>query len=108
MGSEAGICEIAIDVPPLPDTTVIEHLEFVGDDEGDYRICQTFLEHHQAPHAPVAVLKRMNLLETHMKIKDIFKRLPALMMIRIQQCYRQVFEPNLGAKIRIFADIGKF
>ncbi len=73
LGGEAGVCEVAIDVAPFLESSIIEQLEFVCDDKGDDAVCETFLEHQQAPNSAIAVLERMNLLEAYMKVKDVLK-----------------------------------
>jgi hypothetical protein len=60
---------------PFVETSVIEHLQIVCNDEGDDAISEAFFEHDEASYSTITILKRMNLLETHMKIEDIFKRL---------------------------------
>ena len=47
LGCEAGVCEVAIDVAPFFETSIIEHLQFVCDDKGDDAVCETFLEHQE-------------------------------------------------------------
>ena len=73
LGCEAGICEVAVNVPPFFETSIIEHLEFVCDDKGDNPVCKTFLEHQETSDSAIAVLERVNLLETYMKVKNVLK-----------------------------------
>ena len=73
LGCEAGVCEVAINVAPFLETSIIEHLEFVCDDKGDYAVCETFLEHHEASDSAITILERMNLLETYVKVEDVLK-----------------------------------
>lgn len=57
------------------ESAVIEQLEFVGNDKRYDAVGQAFLKHNQTAHTPVAVLKRMNLLEAYMEIEDVFQYL---------------------------------
>ena len=82
---EAGVGEVFVDVVPLAQAAVVEHLQFVGDDEGNDTVCQAFLEHEEATHAPVAVLERMNALETHVEVENVFQRLCLLAVVICQQ-----------------------
>ena len=74
MCRKASVCQIAIDMAPLTQTSVIEHLQFVSDDEGNNATAQTLLEHNKTPHTTITILERVNLFETDMKVKDIFER----------------------------------
>ena len=56
---------------PLLQTSVVEHLEIIGDDEGNDAGRQTLLEHHKASDTAVAVLKRVDALETLVQVEDV-------------------------------------
>ena len=56
---------------PLAKSTVVEHLQFLGDDKGDKAVCHTLFEHQQPAHTAVPVLKWMNSLKAYMKVKNI-------------------------------------
>ena len=73
LGCEAGVYEVAIDVAPFFETSIIEHLEFVCDDKGDNPVCKAFLEHQETSDSAITVLERVNLLEAYMKVEDVFK-----------------------------------
>ena len=73
-------------MPPLTETAIVEHLEFICDDKGNDVISQTLLEHQQATYTAVAILERMYLLESDMEIKDVFKVMPFVCMIILKQC----------------------
>ena len=75
LGGKDGVSEIAIYVAPFAKAAIIEELEVVCDDEGDDVVSKAFLEHDEATHAAVAILKRMNLLEADMKVEDVFEGL---------------------------------
>ena len=70
---EAGVCQEAIDVAPFSQSPIIEHFQLVCNDKGDDVVCQTFLKHQQASYSAIAILKRMNLLELHMEVENIFE-----------------------------------
>ena len=74
MRCEAGVGQESVDVAPLPQTAIIEKLEVVGDDERHNTVSQTLLEHQQTSHTTIAVLERMNLLETHVEFEDVVQR----------------------------------
>ena len=74
LGSEASVCQIAVDVSPLAQSPIIKHLQFVGNDKRNMLVVQAFFEHQQPPYTPVAVLKGMDSLKTHMEAKNVFKR----------------------------------
>ena len=59
-------------MPPLTQATIIEHLQFVGDDEGNDTTTQALFKHDETTYTPITVLERVNLLETDMIIEDIF------------------------------------
>ena len=75
MGGEAGIGQEAVYMSPFVESAVIEQFEFIGNDKRYNAVGQTFLKHDQTAHTPVAVLKRMNLLEAYMEIEDVFQYL---------------------------------
>ena len=85
LGCKAGICQITINMPPFLQASIIEHLQFVCDDKRDYAICQTLLEYQQASNPSITILKGMNLLKAHMKVKDIFKSLGTMVIIVVKQ-----------------------
>ncbi len=58
---------------PFAEAAVVEEFEFFGDDEGDDVAGKTFLEHHQAADAAVAVLEGMDALELAVEVDDVFK-----------------------------------
>ena len=71
MGGETGVEKVAFDAGPLVETAVIVHLQIVCDDEGDDVVSQAFAEHYQATNATVAVLKRVDCLESLMEVDDV-------------------------------------
>ena len=62
---KTGICEIAINMTPFAKTTIIEHLQFVGD--------QTLLEHDESPNTTITILEWVYLFETNVEVKNILK-----------------------------------
>ncbi len=58
---------------PLVQTTIIEHLQFIGDDKWYNAVIQALLEHKQPPHTSVSVLERVYRFKTLMEIKNILK-----------------------------------
>lgn len=74
---EAGVAQIFTHGGPLLQTAVVEHLEVVGDDEGNDADCQTLLEHQEPSDAAVAILKRVDALETLVQVEDVVECLVA-------------------------------
>ena len=70
---------------PFSQSTIVEHLEFVCDNERHNAICQAFLEHQQPPNSAVSILKRMNLFEANMKIKDVIERMTTVEVVVAKQ-----------------------
>lgn len=52
-------------------TAVVEHLEVVGDDEGNDAGRQTLLEYHESSNPAVAILKRVDALETLVQVENV-------------------------------------
>lgn len=72
---KAGVAQIFAHGGPLLQTAVVEHLEVIGDDEGNDAGCQTLLEHQEPSDAAVAILKRVDALETLVQIENVVERL---------------------------------
>ena len=72
---EAGVAQILAYGGPLLQAAVVEHLEVVGDDEGNDAGRQALLEHHETSDAAVAVLKRVDTFETLVQVEYIVERL---------------------------------
>ena len=70
---KTGICEIAINMTPFAKTTIIEHLQFVGDDKGNNTTTQTLLEHDESPNTTITILEWVYLFETNVEVKNILK-----------------------------------
>ena len=81
MGSETGIGQITVDVSPFSKASIIVYFQFVSNDERNDVVSQTFLEHQQTTNSAIAILERMNLFETDVKIQYIFKCLLAIVII---------------------------
>lgn len=67
LGCQAGVGQVAVGVAPFTQSSVVEHLQLVGNDEGNDAALETLLEHDEASDTAVAVLKRMDALKTYMK-----------------------------------------
>ena len=83
--SQAGIYQIAFFIVPLLQSSIVEHLQVILNNEWDDIIFQTFLEHNQPAHTTVTVLKRMDSLKLYMEIQNIFKGLFCFCVILCQQ-----------------------
>ena len=71
LGSEAGVCQIAVDVPPFAKSAIVEQLQVIGNDKRNVAMVQTLLEHQQSAYTPIAILKRMDGLKTHMEVENV-------------------------------------
>ena len=65
---QAGVAEVAVQVSPVLEPAIVEQMQVLGDDEGDYTALQTLPKHQQPSDAAVAVLKRVDALKLHVKI----------------------------------------
>ena len=72
---EASVSEIAVNMPPLAQATVVKQFQLVSDDEWYNATTQALLEHDEPPHASIAILEGVYLLETNMEVEDIFQRM---------------------------------
>ena len=72
---KAGVKQVAPYALPLLQATVVEELQFVGNDERHQTVRQALLEHYQASNTSIAVLERMYSLKALMKVYYILKRL---------------------------------
>ena len=70
---QTGVDKIAIDVSPLTQSSVIEQLQFVGDNEWNDATTQALFEHDKTTYSTISILERMNTLKTYMQVKNIFK-----------------------------------
>ena len=70
---EAGITQKASFCLPVLDATVIVHLKFFCNYEWDDIVLKTLLEHNQASHTAVSILKGVNRFKANMKIQNIIK-----------------------------------
>lgn len=82
---KAGVAQIFAHGGPLLQTAVVKHLEVIGDDEGNDAGCQTLLEHQEPSDAAVAILKRVDTLETLVQVEDVVERLAPLGVVLCQE-----------------------
>jgi hypothetical protein len=78
---EARVGEVIVNVSPLAQSAIIEELEVVGDDERHDVTGQTLLEHEQSPHSTVAVLERMDALESYVEVENLLQRFLLIVVI---------------------------
>ncbi len=64
------------------ESPIIKQFEFFGNNKWHNAIGQAFFKHDETPHTTIAILKRMNLLEAYMEIKNVIQR-PSLAMVII-------------------------
>ena len=50
---------------------VVEHLQFVGNNEGHDATSKTLLEHQKATYTTITVLEGMDTLEANMEVEDV-------------------------------------
>ena len=60
-------------LPPFLKPKIVELPHVVGDDKWSNAILETLLKENQAPDAPITVLKRMYLFESHMQVEQILE-----------------------------------
>ncbi len=70
---------------PFPQSSIIEHFQFFGNDERHKPICKTLFEHDEPSDTAVTILKRMDAFKSLVEIKDIFKSFLFLGIIFGQQ-----------------------
>lgn len=70
----AGICQPALLIPPLRQTTVIKVLLAVFDDKRNNIMTQTLFQSDQSSYSPIPVLEGMDMLELRVKRDDIINR----------------------------------
>ena len=101
LGGQTGVKEVALDAGPFLQTTIIEQLQVVGDDEWDDIGGKTLFKHNQASHSAISVLERMDGFEPLMKVDDVFKG----MLLGHIVFFKQVFHlaVNVGRGCRLHA-----
>ena len=72
---QTGICQISFFVVPFLQSTIIEHLQIVLNDERNNIVFQALLKHDQSAHTTVSILEWVNLLKLHMEVQNILKGL---------------------------------
>lgn len=82
---ETGVAQIFAHGGPLLQTAVVKHLEVIGDDEGNDADCQTLLEHQEPSDAAVAILKRVDALETLVQVENVVERLASPGVVLCQE-----------------------
>ena len=82
---KTGIGKVAINMPPFAQASIIEHLQLVGNDEGNNTCAQTLLEHNKTPNAPITILEWVYLFETNMEVENILKRTLLLGIVILYQ-----------------------
>ena len=73
LSCEAGVCQVFVDFAPVAQTSVVEQLQLICDDEWHNVICQTFLEHDESADTAIAVLEWVDALELAVEVYDVFK-----------------------------------
>ena len=72
---QTGIGQITFFVVPFLQSTIIEQLQIILNNERNNIVFQTLLKHNQSAHTPITILERMNSLKLHMEVKNIRKGL---------------------------------
>ena len=73
LSGQACVAKIAVELPPVLKSTVVEKTQLLCDDERHVAALQALPEHQQSANPPVAVLKRMNALKLHMEIQNVIQ-----------------------------------
>lgn len=82
---ETGVAQIFAHSGPLLQTAIVEHLEVIGDDEGNDAGRQALLEHHKSSDTAVAILKRVDALETLVQVENVVERLASPGVVLCQE-----------------------
>jgi len=94
-------------MPPLTQTSVIEHLQFVGDDERNDTTAQALLKHDETPNASITILERVYLLEANMKIENVFQRVLLLGVVTFYQSLHAFLHPFWLTRVRTAHLVGQ-
>ena len=81
---QAGICQIAFLVVPFFQSSIVEQLQIILNDEWNNIIFQTLFEHNQSSNTAIAVLEQMDSFKLHIEIQNIFKGLFFLGIVLFQ------------------------
>ena len=87
LGCETSVGKIAIDSTPFSQSPIIEHLKFVGNDEWHNACIEALLEHHKPSHSAIAVLKGVDALEADMKVENVIKIVPTIIVVGKQSLH---------------------
>lgn len=71
---QTGICKVPGNCFPFVQSTIIEHFQFVCNNERNNVVIKTFLEHYQASDSAITILKGVYCFKTLMKAKYIIKQ----------------------------------
>lgn len=75
LGGEAGVAEVAGELGPVGEASVVEDLEGICDDKGDNVVREAFFEHDETPDTAVAILEGVNALECVVEVQNIIEGL---------------------------------
>lgn len=68
LSRQTSICKIFRDSLPFAQTSIIEHLQFIGYNKWHNAVTQALFEHNQTPDTTIAILKRMDRFKLLIKI----------------------------------------
>lgn len=74
LSRQTGVHEVAFEIIPLTQASVVEHLQVIRDNERDDIVAQAFLEKKQAPYSTIAILEWMDALKSDMEVNQVFER----------------------------------
>ena len=72
-GGKTGAKLVAFDAGPLTETSIIEHIQVVGDDEGDGTSRWALLDHNQSTYTTIIISEWINCLEALMDVDIVLK-----------------------------------
>ena len=73
LSCQTSVSKITVDMPPILQSTIIKQAQVLTDDKRDDVVLQALPKYQHSPYAAIAVLKRMNAFELHVKINNIVK-----------------------------------
>ena len=91
---------------PFLKTEIVELPQFFRDDEGGDAVFQALLQEDEPPDAPVAVLKRVDLLEAHMKVDDVLEGLVGILVPR-EEFRHFAMDVLRGARLHFAGHVGQ-
>ena len=85
LGGEAGVHEVAFDLVPFFEASVVEQFQVIFDDEGHDVILQALFKEDQAAYTAISILEGMDAFKGRVEGYDILKGLRGQLVVTCQQ-----------------------